>query len=54
MDPNLLHLQSSFNRLKNAATPKKGPESSKKKTTPETKKKGSGEDVRIKIYFDHY
>ena len=35
-----------FNRLKNAATPKKGNKSSsKKKTTP----KGSGEDVRIKI-----
>ena len=39
-----------FNRLKHAATPKKGNKSSsKKKATPTTKKKGSGEDVRIKI-----
>ena len=43
MDANL------FNRMKHAANPKKGDESSNKKTTPNTKKKGSGEDVRIKI-----
>jgi len=34
VDPNLLHLQSSFNR-------------NRKKTTPETKKKGSGEDFTV-------
>ena len=39
-----------LNRLKNAATPKKGNKSSSKKTTTsKTKKKDSGEDVRIQF-----